>query len=74
MRKVKIPKQLQELAGELDLDLADEANFTSDPEELIASMKHENDNKRAEENEYRDDIDRTLDDLHAAMLEDSDDG
>jgi hypothetical protein len=72
MRKVKVPKQLQELAGELDLDLADEANFTSDPEELVAWMKHENENRRAEENEHRDDIDRKLDDLQAAMQDNGD--
>jgi len=69
MRKVKVPNQLQELACELNLDLADEVNFTSDPEELIAWMKHQNQEQRTEENEHRDDIDRQLDDLEVAMLE-----
>jgi hypothetical protein len=72
MPKVKVPKRLQELAAELELDLDDQAEFTTDPEDLIAWMKFENDNKRAEENEHRDDIDHELADLEAQMLETGD--
>jgi hypothetical protein len=73
MPKVKVPKRIQELAGDLDLNLQDEAEFTSDPEELVAWMKFENDNRRFDENEHRDDIDRELDELEAEMLEDTND-
>lgn len=72
-KKAKVPKRVQELAAELELNLEDEAEFTSDPEELIAWMKHQNDEQRAEENERRDDIERELDELEAEMLEDAND-
>jgi hypothetical protein len=66
---VKVPERLQELAADLDLDLEDQAEFTSDPAALIAWMKVQNADQRAEENEHRDHIDRELDQLETQMLE-----
>jgi hypothetical protein len=72
MPKVKVPQRLRELADELALDLEDQTEFTSDPQELIAWMKNENEDKRAEENQHRDDIGWELDELEIEMTEDAD--
>lgn len=69
MPKVRIPERLQELAGELGLDLGDQSEFTTDPHELIAWMHEQNHTLRCEENDERDEIDAELGDVEAEMLE-----
>jgi hypothetical protein len=73
MPRVKVPDRIRELAAELELNLEGEADFTDDPEELIAWMRHVNDGLRSEENEHRDDIDNELDELESEMMEQIDD-
>jgi len=73
MPRVKVPERLRELAGDLELDLGDEAQFTEDPEELIAWMHEQNHNLRCEENDCRDEIDKELDGIETEMMEEPDD-
>jgi hypothetical protein len=73
MPKVKVPDRVQELAAELELDLGDDTEFTTDPEGLIGWMQSQNSDQKNEEMERRDHIDSELEALLDKMMENVDD-
>ncbi|MGE3703616.1 MAG: hypothetical protein AB7G08_33565 [Hyphomicrobiaceae bacterium] len=63
MAKQKVPFELQEIAAELNLNLADEQNETEDLEELVEWVRHKIGEERAEATQNYDDLEAKLDDI-----------